>query len=71
MPRAEMLTVVNRPCSLTTGSEPVQKSRKAPVPYVHFASPWFKHLLPTMAACWSPARPAIGVPLSEPYAILP
>ena len=37
-------------------------SAKAPVPYVHFASPSAKHACPKSAACWSPAIPAMGRP---------
>lgn len=65
------LTVLRRPCLLFTISEPVQKSKKAPVPYVHLASPFFRHLLPIKAPCWSPTRPPIGTPASAPYAMCP
>ena len=65
------LTVLRRPCLLFTISEPVQKSKKAPVPYVHLASPFLKHLLPTKAPCWSPTRPPIGTPANAPYAMFP
>jgi hypothetical protein len=43
-----------------TGS-PVLTSRNAPVPSVTFASPGSKQAWPNVAACWSPAAPAIGI----------
>ena len=65
------LTVLIRPCLLFTISEPVQKSKKAPVPYEHLTSPFLKHLLPIKAPCWSAARLPIGTPASEPYVMCP
>jgi hypothetical protein len=64
-------TVLNSPWPLFTTSPPVQKSKKAPVPYVHLASPCPKHLLPTSAPCWSPTSPPIGTPFSGPSAMWP
>ena len=39
---------------------PVVTSRKAPVPYVHLASPRARQPWPNRAACWSTAMPATG-----------
>jgi hypothetical protein len=44
-------TVVSRPCLDGTASLPVLTSKKAPVPYVHLASPGRKHVCPKSAAC--------------------
>ena len=56
MPQA---IVVNKPLSINTGSSPVFISRKLPVPYVDFVSPFSKQVCPNNAHCWSPAAPAI------------
>src|SRR5688500_15481632 len=58
-------TVVSRRFFESTTLPPVFCSMKHPVPYVFLVSPLAKHVCPKSAACWSPATPAIGIPLSS------
>ncbi len=44
-------TVVSSPKRLGMGFDPTLTRTKAPVPYVHFASPTPKHACPKSAAC--------------------
>ncbi len=52
--------VSRRLCDATARS-PVLSSAKQPVPYVDFIMPGVKQACPTVAACWSPATPRIGI----------
>lgn len=62
-----------RRASVSDSSSERERERGRDAPYVFLASPLVRHLLPTSAACWSPIKPAIGMPsrtwpfLNTPY----
>jgi hypothetical protein len=59
-PPSRHATQPTSPLLERTARSPTEARRKAPVPYVHFASPVARQAWANNAACWSTASPATG-----------